>query len=204
MTYTTAALFTLAAQCAPNVSQQTVVAIIKTESGGNPFAINVNGARQPPAPTSAASAAATARRFIAAGYSVDLGLGQINSRNMRWLGLTWNTVFDPCTNISAGAKVLTHGYQKTGSLPAALSMYNTGKPNSTRGQEYARQVLRHAGVVVPAPAGGRMANLPALKVETRRDPTAPESTAAAAPSATLEPISVAVSPQASDFSPSWR
>jgi type IV secretion system protein VirB1 len=115
-----------------------VLAIIHTESGGNPFALNVNGARQPARQTNAGEAAATARRYVAAGYSVDLGLGQINSRNMRWLGLTWDTVFDPCTNVAALARVLTTNYSavKAGrdpqtALRIALSMYNTG--SQTRG-----------------------------------------------------------------------
>ena len=88
--------------------------------------------------TNAADAAATARRYVAAGYSVDLGLGQINSRNMRWLGLTWETVFDPCTNVAALGRVLTANYNsaKAGrdpqtALRVALSMYNTG--SQTRG-----------------------------------------------------------------------
>lgn len=159
MTYATAALFTLAAQCAPNVSQQTVVAIIKTESDGNPFAINVNGARQPSTPTSAATAAATARRFIAAGYSVDLGLGQINSRNMRWLGLTWDTMFDPCTNIAALGVVLTANYiaAKPGrdaqtALRVALSMYNTGSPTRGFRNGYVARVVGNAGIADAIPA----------------------------------------------------
>lgn len=159
MSYATAALFTLAAQCAPNVSQQTVVAIIKTESDGNPFAINVNGARQPSTPTSAATAAATARRFIAAGYSVDLGLGQINSRNMRWLGLTWDTVFDPCTNIAALGVVLTANYiaAKPGrdaqtALRVALSMYNTGSPTRGFRNGYVARVVGNAVIADPMPA----------------------------------------------------
>ena len=97
MPYSAAAIFSLASQCAPSVAPQTVFAIVQTESNGRPFALNVNGGSQPPPQANAASAAATAQRYIAAGYSVDLGLGQINSRNMRWLGLTWETVFDPCT-----------------------------------------------------------------------------------------------------------
>lgn len=190
--------------CAPAVDPVTMSAIVKQESAGHPWSINDNNGKRSYRLKTKEEAVLKATELISSGHSIDMGLAQINSKNLRWLGLSVAQAFDPCTNISAGAKVLTHGYQKTGSLPAALSMYNTGKPNSTRGQEYARQVLRHAGVVVPAPAGGRMANLPALKVETRRDPTAPESTAAAAPSASFEPISVAVSPAASDFSPSWR
>ena len=138
MAYSATALLALASQCAPSVAPETVLAIIQTESSGEPFALSVNGGRQPARQSNAADAVATARRFVAAGYSVDLGLGQINSRNMRWLGLTWETVFDPCTNVAALARVLTTNYNavKAGrdpqsALRVALSMYNTG--SQTRG-----------------------------------------------------------------------
>jgi type IV secretion system protein VirB1 len=153
MAYSAAALFALASQCAPIVAPETVLAIIQTESSGEPFALNVNGERQPARQNSAAEAVATARRYVAAGYSVDLGLGQINSRNMRWLGLTWETVFDPCTNVAALARVLTTNYNavKAGrdpqsALRVALSMYNTG--SQTRGfrNGYVAKVASNAGV----------------------------------------------------------
>ena len=153
MTYSAAAILALASQCAPNVAPETVLAIIQTESSGEPFALNVNGGRQPARQTTAADAAATARRYVAAGYSVDLGLGQINSRNMRWLGLTWETVFDPCTNVAALARVLTTNYNsvKAGrdpqtALRVALSMYNTG--SQTRGfrNGYVAKVVGNASV----------------------------------------------------------
>ena len=94
-------------RCAPTVAPQTAAAIVLAESDGRPLAINVNGRSQPVAATNVADAVATARRYVAAGNSVDLGLGQINSRNMRLLGLTWETIFDPCTNIAALGRVLT-------------------------------------------------------------------------------------------------
>ena len=153
MAYSAAAILALASQCAPTVAPQTVLAIVLTESRGRPFAINVNGGPQPPSPPNAASGAATARRYIATGYSVDLGLGQINSRNMRWLGLTWETVFDPCTNIAALGQVLTSNYNSVKSgrdpqtaLRVALSMYNTG--SQTRGfrNGYVAKVVSNAGV----------------------------------------------------------
>ena len=152
MTYSAAAILALASQCAPTVAPETVLAIVQTESSGEQFALNVNGGRQPARQTSAADAAATARRYVAAGYSVDLGLGQINSRNMRWLGLTWETVFDPCTNVAALGRVLTTNYNaaKAGrdpqaALRVALSMYNTG--SQTRGfrNGYVAKVVSNAG-----------------------------------------------------------
>jgi len=153
MAYSAAAILALASQCAPSVAPETVLAIVQTESSGDPFALNVNGGRQPARQSNAADAAATARRFVAAGYSVDLGLGQINSRNMRWLGLTWETVFDPCTNVAALGRVLTTNYNavKAGrdsqsALRVALSMYNTG--SQTRGfrNGYVAKVIGNAGV----------------------------------------------------------
>ena len=167
MAYSATALLALASQCAPSVAPETVLAIIQTESRGEPFALNVNGGRQPATQINAADAAATARRYVAAGYSVDLGLGQINSRNMRWLGLTWETVFDPCTNVAALARVLTTNYNavKAGrdpqsALRVALSMYNTG--SQTRGfrNGYVAKVERNAGV-----ARSAVASAPGSSVE---------------------------------------
>jgi type IV secretion system protein VirB1 len=152
MAYSATALLALASQCAPSVAPETVLAIVQTESSGEQFALNVNGGKQPARQNNAAAAAATAQRYVAAGYSVDLGLGQINSRNMRWLGLTWDTVFDPCTNVAALARVLTTNYNsvKAGrdsqaALRVALSMYNTG--SQTRGfhNGYVAKVERNAG-----------------------------------------------------------
>jgi type IV secretion system protein VirB1 len=153
MAYSATALLALASQCAPSVAPETVLAIIQTESSGEPFALNVNGGRQPAPQGNAADAATTARRYVAAGYSVDLGLGQINSRNMRWLGLTWETVFDPCTNVAALGRVLTSNYNAVSAgrhpqtaLRVALSMYNTG--SQTRGfrNGYVAKVERNARV----------------------------------------------------------
>jgi len=160
MAYSAAALLALASQCAPSVAPGTVLAIIQTESSGEPFALNVNGGRQPARQNTAADAAATARRYVAAGYSVDLGLGQINSRNMRWLGLTWDTVFDPCTNVAALARVLTNNYNAVSAgrdpqtaLRVALSMYNTG--SQTRGfrNGYVAKVERNADIAQRAASG---------------------------------------------------
>src|SRR5690606_37567985 len=79
----------LAAACAPQVPLETIRPIVSVESGFNPLAINVNG--KPKLVVRARNreeAVGLARRLIAQGRSVDLGLGQINSANLDWLGLT--------------------------------------------------------------------------------------------------------------------
>ena len=156
MAFSAAAILALASQCAPNVAPQTIAAIVTTESDGYPFALNVNGGRQPPRQRSVREAEATARRYVGAGYSVDLGLGQINSRNMRKLGLTWNTVFDPCTNIAALGRLLTGNYQAAlagrepqAALRVALSLYNTGNPSRGFRNGYVDRVVGNAGFSDP-------------------------------------------------------
>ena len=121
--------------CAPNVAPVTLEAVIRVESGGNPWAISVNGLRAQPAPAaSAAEAARMAESYILRGYSVDLGLMQVNSRNLVALGTTVERVLDPCTNVRDGAVILAADYAEAArsrgdgqpALQAALSAYNTG------------------------------------------------------------------------------
>lgn len=148
-----AVIMGLAAQCAPNVAPSTIAAIVQTESRGNELAINVNGlGSKVVQPTSVAQAVQVARFYVAKGYSVDLGLGQINSRNMRALGLTWDTVFEPCTNIAAAGAVLSGNYHSVRAglhpqraLRIAISMYNTGSQSRGFRNGYVGKVVGNAG-----------------------------------------------------------
>src|SRR3546814_8694180 len=95
----------MSAQCTLVVSTATIAQILQTESKVFEWAINVTGLGRKIVPTSREQAVALARHYNGKGHSVDLGLGQINSRNMKALGLTWDNVFDPCTNIAAAGAV---------------------------------------------------------------------------------------------------
>lgn len=157
----------LIAQCAPNVAPTTMMAIIKVESAGNPLAMNVNGkqrlARQP---ATALEAAAWSWWLIQRGYSVDLGLAQVNSRNLARLGLPPEAMFDPCYNIAAGARILTENYAEArkkfsseqAALRAAISAYNTG--NHTRG--LTNGYVRKVSAAVRPPAMAATASAPLL------------------------------------------
>lgn len=121
--------------CAPNVAPITLQAIARVESRNNPLAIHVNGMRvQPPPANSAQNAARVAETYIARGYSVDIGLMQVNSRHLAVLGITVEQILDPCTNIRAAATILTADYAAAArtrgdgqpALQLALSAYNTG------------------------------------------------------------------------------
>lgn len=124
----------LIAACAPTVAPATVQQIIEVESNGNPLAINVNGAVLSRQPRDAADAVNLAREYIRQGYTVDLGLMQINSANLPKLHYTIEDMFDTCKNLRAGAAVLSNFYTLAlghypapqTALRAALSAYNTG------------------------------------------------------------------------------
>lgn len=125
-----ATILGLAASCAPGVSPVLIAQIAQTESHLDPLAIHDNTARRSYAPADSDIALAVYRELVGAGHSVDGGLMQINSRNLRWTGLAITDVFDPCASIRAGAQVLT-----------ALSRYNTGSSKSPVGMAYAVRVL---------------------------------------------------------------
>lgn len=153
MTLPAAVIMGLAAQCAPSVAPATIAAIVQTESQGFEWALNVNGLGRKIVPTSREQAVELARHYIGKGHSVDLGLGQINSRNMKALGLTWDNVFDPCTNIAAAGAVLSGNYHSVRAglhpqraLRIALSMYNTGSQSRGFSNGYVGRVVGNAGV----------------------------------------------------------
>ncbi|HQR03494.1 MAG: lytic transglycosylase domain-containing protein [Proteobacteria bacterium] len=150
----------LAAQCAPQVAPSTLAAIVRVESGGNPWALNVNGPQPlPRQPSSRLEAAAWARWLVRHGYSVDMGLAQVNSRHLERLGLDAGDLFDPCTNLQAGGRILRENYagasRKLGpgqdALHAALSAYNTGNYRRGFDNGYVFKVVAAAQAPAPSP-----------------------------------------------------
>jgi type IV secretion system protein VirB1 len=125
----------LARTCAPQVAPTTLLAVARAESGLDPLAIGVNGRGGGfLRPRSRSEAAAVARKLSTLGRDVDLGLGQINVRNLAPLGLSIEDAFDPCRNLQAAGTVLADGYRRgvaeagpgQRALRIAFSVYNTG------------------------------------------------------------------------------
>lgn len=151
----------LVIDCAPNVAPSTVQAIVRAESSGNPIALNVNTPDGPRSfrAESLSDAIEHARREIAAGNSVDIGLMQINSRNLGSFGISLPDAFDPCTNLSMGASILSDAYARAlrvaphpqHALQLALSAYNTGDlRRGFRNGYVARYYSRTAPTVAPS------------------------------------------------------
>ena len=159
MILTLSALAALARACAPAVAPETLVPVVRVESGFDPLAIGVNGAhRRVYHPRSTAEAVAVAGALLRRDENLDLGLGQINSRNLARLGLGLADAFDPCRNLAAGAQVLQEGYRRADPSPGeeqlglrvALSFYNTGHPRRGFANGYVARVTRAAAQIVPA------------------------------------------------------
>jgi len=159
MSLTLAAALALASQCAPSVAPETLLSIVHVESRFDPLAIGVNGVpHQVIAPQSVADAVAQAKALIGAGRSVDLGLAQINSKNLGWLGLSVEAAFEPCHNLAAAARVLQAGYDprqaaaigEQPTIQVALSRYNTGDAHRGFANGYVQRVIRAAAQIVPA------------------------------------------------------
>lgn len=145
------AIDALIEQCASGVAPSTMAAIIKVESAGNPWAIGDNTTHSHVSPKSAREAVAIASKLIASGHNLDLGLAQINSANLKTYGVGVASVFDPCTNVNIGSRILSNFYLKSTtkygegnvSLYHALSAYNTG--SFYNGPSYVLKILSAAG-----------------------------------------------------------
>src|ERR1700709_1018833 len=125
---------TLAQQCAPEVHPTTLQAVVRTESGFNPFAIGVVGGRLVRQPENRDEAMATVKALDAAGWNYSMGLSQVNRYNLARYGMDANAAFDPCANLRAGSAILSNCYSRTSArmgagqdaLRAAFSCYYSG------------------------------------------------------------------------------
>jgi type IV secretion system protein VirB1 len=143
---TAAAFAALLAACPVGVPGPIAQGLVTHESGLETLAIGDNTTKRPvPTPATLADAVAQAKRLVAQGHNIDAGLLQINSANWSWLGLTADSVFDPQTNVCAGARVYAEAYAAE---TRTLCRYNTGKPDCTNG--YPDKVRRAAGAPVTA------------------------------------------------------
>lgn len=156
----------LAKKCAPQVSRETMAALVSVESSFNPYAIGVVGGRLKRQPESRESAIATALELDRAGFKYSAGLAQVFRGNWDNLGLTHETVFDTCANLEAGAKILADCYARAlesevdeqRALRLAFSCYysnnfTTGfKPGPDDSPSYVQKIVASAEkgrVVVP-------------------------------------------------------
>lgn len=141
-------------QCAPNVSTTTMQAIIRTESGGNPNAIGLNKGFKLKYPArSKEQAIAWVNYLEQHNYNFDVGLAQVNIKNIHKYGYRASDALEPCTNLKMAGDILLKNYQSAKSqsqtsaeaLSKAISAYNTGNFSSGFNNGYVRKVYAAAG-----------------------------------------------------------
>lgn len=146
---------TLAMMCAPMVAPSTLQAISKKESSFRPYVININGGwklqRQPRNKQEAITAA---RWLLQHGYNIDMGLGQLNHKELSGLGMTVEDAFDECKNLHGSGTLLLRKYKvakrkfpdEQDALRAAISAYNTGNHTTGFRNGYVQGVVRNAQI----------------------------------------------------------
>jgi len=127
------------------ISPNLLYAISKGESSFNPIAINynING-------------------------SYDYGLMQINSSwepMLRKLGIPWDTLADPCTNVMVGAWVLSLCIRDYGYTWPAVGCYNSRTPSKR--DRYAARIAR---IVKQQPPHQRVESVAAITVPSKVTP----------------------------------
>lgn len=143
----------LAKRCAPEVSEDTLRALVRTESSFNPYAIGIvgGGSKQPKA---FHEAMAIIAQLELEGKNYSVGLAQINKKNFSKLGINAAGALDACTNLKAASKILSECYQRaqnrsgSNSLHDALSCYYSGNFQTGYRHGYVDKVRANAGLNV--------------------------------------------------------
>jgi type IV secretion system protein VirB1 len=147
----TATFIALAMACAPQVHIETAQALVRVESGFNPWAIGIVGGALTRQPQRQDEALATARSLQASHWNFSVGLAQINAKNFARLGLTLSSAMEPCENLRAMQAVLIECAERAApevqvtdqvTLRRALSCYYSGNFSTGFSHGYVRRVAR--------------------------------------------------------------
>lgn len=136
--------------CAPHIAPRTELAVIRVESGGNPWTIDDDTARRSYTFATKQNALHMAKKLVAAQHNLDIGLTQLNTFWLTPMHMSITQAFEPCTNVWAGATVLARSYTAAAArygpgetaLFHAFEAYNSGHMDGA--QQYA-EIVWHAG-----------------------------------------------------------
>jgi type IV secretion system protein VirB1 len=120
-----------------------MAAVVRVESSGNPFAIGVVGASLERQPSNLDEAVATARHLEKLGMNYSVGIAQVNKFNFRSQGIKdFESAFDTCTNLSAGARILGDCYKRANNdWGKAFSCYYSGNFSTGFAHGYVQRVM---------------------------------------------------------------
>jgi type IV secretion system protein VirB1 len=144
-------------QCALNVAPTTMMAIIKTESRSNPLAIGINkGYKLKYQPKDENQAKAWVTYLENNNYNFDVGLAQINIKNIHKYGYKAADAIDPCLNLKMASDILHKNYRgalatssnSKDALQKAISAYNTGNYQAGFRNGYVQRVYANANIKI--------------------------------------------------------
>jgi type IV secretion system protein VirB1 len=151
-------------RCIPDAPISTLAAIVQTESGGNPYALQIDfpnallrrwhmrpgTLRLSRQPKDSTEAVAWMRYLSSFDILTDIGLMQISAAEAQRRQIDPLTLFEPCANLRIGWQILQGDYaievQHYGpgqaALEHAISRYNTGTSNGGIDNGYDARVQR--------------------------------------------------------------
>lgn len=137
------------AQCAPKVPKDVLKKILRHESGGQALAVGLNSdlLQLKKQPKNQQQAERLIRILDAAGLSYDVGVGQVNSRNLSRWGVDPVAALDVCHNLELAQRVYVDCASRYNSVSEILSCYNTNDPLKGVKNGYVSKVLKGKGSV---------------------------------------------------------
>lgn len=133
------ALSSLIQHCVPSIAQASMMSIVQIESRGNPLALGLNkGYKLQFQPQTKAQAHKWVEYLDKHNYNFDIGLAQVNIKNINKSEYSATDVLDPCTNLKLGSSILIKNYtnalvyskSSSEAWQKAISAYNTGNFHS--------------------------------------------------------------------------
>ena len=138
-----------------NVHPSVMAAIVKTESNNNPFAININDKNNKHIRLAyQAKTLKQAQNWVTYleknKYNFDVGIAQINIKNIHKYGYTVTQALDICTNLKLASLILKQNYNQAlnttnhsqqDAIKLAISAYNTGNYHSGFSNGYVNKVI---------------------------------------------------------------
>ena len=118
-------------------------AIVRTESSANLYAIGIVKHLMNRQPQSLTEALQVVQQLRMGQHNYSVGLAQVNQSNFSTYGLHDGNMFDKCSNLQAGSKILSTCYNQYKDWPKAYSCYYSGGATVGFRHGYVAKVLNN-------------------------------------------------------------